>query len=831
VLGKCGALCAKKCENIVTCRKTNQCPDPHKCVATGDYAHAIQDGDAAAYEKLSKWHEESRTGTQARLMVVNPMDERLPQLPIMFVPTCLTFSAEDYVAEQWRLMRELYDKYLLPVLGPLVSEGASDGASTRRALHIRHASGRLAPGLVLFTLQVPGFVYHGTATVDNQGKIVAVTIRKDQDYIHCGKKLVNPTDINSRNLELGPFIISLSMLEIVQKYCHHDEHGLRQTDTARSGYDSMDVPSMWRLLSPKVATCIARCIAGFGPNVHNDGCAPQAQLQGLQAYLEVVRRYAEIFMSRKLKHSERVKNAGLVVTFFQLWRLWLQNTAHKELKTHYISNESVIDATLSCHFAVLWLKMFRELFPNLPPLLHRTGTDVCEHWFAALGGFIENKRVYSVLEGLQTIRTKLNAELTYASGIVKPAHKKRAAGEWMELPDDDDRNGSQLEYPSDEEMGRAWVAGADEARILCERLGMKPTGRGRSAWWTNPHEHVPKPASEHDDVGIGEEQLIARELEDRVSEDDESSESSSSSNNSSSENDEDDAAVDEAHQALDVAADLVMDAHAELEENRQGQRTKIVGTMTVPNVGVVHKRKVLMWLNGAIRTLSADRNMRVQTIVTVQGQSNRLHKLSEDDWWIGPGDDVAVLFEKSGVRTFYVGRVIKMRRRNKGRGGSVQYRRAVLIHEDRTDLAGLQLHLHWYNPREVARGQPQLVYEYNHTDTTPVEITTVICPCALVYNADDNTYTMQETTYAVTSFTYPRLLCTCYYYVLSTLTLLNYVVNVTSCTCRSSRMHAEVRQSGFPPRLTLLSVTTHAPWINQLQVQNRTTRMLLSSIY
>ncbi len=41
---------------------------------------------------------------------------------------------------------------------------------------------------------------------------------------------------------------------------------------------------------------------------------------------------------------------------------------------------------------------------------------------------------------------------------------------------------------------------------------------------------------------------------------------------------------------------------------------------------------------------------------------------------------------------------------------------------DRTDFAGLQLHLHWYNPREVARGQPQLVYEYTHTDTTPAEI-------------------------------------------------------------------------------------------------------------
>ena len=101
VLGKCGALCENKCKDIATCRKLRMCPDSHACVPTGDYTHVIQDGDVAAFDKLSKWHEESRTGTQARLIVVNPMDTRLPQLPVLFVPTCLTFTAEVYVAQQW----------------------------------------------------------------------------------------------------------------------------------------------------------------------------------------------------------------------------------------------------------------------------------------------------------------------------------------------------------------------------------------------------------------------------------------------------------------------------------------------------------------------------------------------------------------------------------------------------------------------------------------------------------------------------------------------------------------------------------------------------------
>ena len=176
--------------------------------------------------------------------------------------------------------------------------------------------GTLAAGLVRFTLDAPGFMYHGTASVDEDGKLTAITIRKDQDYIHAAKKLINPTDINSRILQIGTYMISLSMLETVQRHCHQDDHGMRATDTARSGFDSMDVPSVWRLLSSKVAICLGRCIDGFAPTALNvDGCAPQTQLRGMQAYLAVVRRYAEIFMSRKLKHVERVKSAGMVVTF------------------------------------------------------------------------------------------------------------------------------------------------------------------------------------------------------------------------------------------------------------------------------------------------------------------------------------------------------------------------------------------------------------------------------------------------------------------------------------------------------------------------------------
>jgi hypothetical protein len=95
----------------------------------------------------------------------------------------------------------------------------------------------------------------------------------------------------------------------------------------------------------------------------------------------------------------------------------------------------------------------------------------------------------------------------------------------------------------------------------------------------------------------------------------------------------------------------------------------------------------------------------------------------------------------------------------------VQYRRKVLIHEDRADLEGLRLHLHWYSPCAVPPGQPRLVYKYNHIDPNPVDIATVICPCALVYDADNDTYTMQPATYTVRLSPHPLLdsyvICIC----------------------------------------------------------------------
>ena len=75
---------------------------------------------------------------------------------------------------------------------------------------------------------------------------------------------------------------------------------------------------------------------------------------------------------------------------------------------------------------------------------------------------------------------------------------------------------------------------------------------------------------------------------------------------------------------------------------------KFATKLPVPGCGDVHKAKIVKWLAGEVQTLTADRSKRVSQAHAVAGQRNAApaFKLSVDDWWVGDGDDIAVLFEE-----------------------------------------------------------------------------------------------------------------------------------------------------------------------------------------
>jgi hypothetical protein len=749
VCGYCGCVCTNRCSTIVECRNKN-CIDPHSCMLGGLMIPA--GAGIGGYEHLVQKHEAARVGREGRLIMLNPSDRRLPQLPALWVPTCKTVTSIGYVEPQWRLMDALYKLHIEPVLGPLVSRG-SDGDSTRRAQFLRFSLSNVGPRWNLEGAN--GFVYSGRAVFNQHGLIEEVVLRMDSDYLHCIKKIINVSD-GARVLVMGDYIVKLSQIDTVTKFCHTTEHLLHPTDHARKGYDAMDVQSCIRLVSSAVQVCFGDCMRGFGASVQRpEPCVPQLQVRGIQAYLATVRRFAEIFLSRELAHAERVKSAGYVVTFYRLWRLWILNCREDlTLEGAFITKEGRVDCALACHFAVLWLKLHRDMFPGQDPNLDRQGTDVCEKTFAQLGGFIANRRVYTFTEALQTLRTLVTSEVAYSMGVERATKARRKTPPWKELPNGDARNGSQLEIPDDATMALLWNQGCDEARVECAALGMKPAG-ATPDWWLRPHLYDPSDGghSNNEEAGDGDDSDGANANDDSTTDDSDADSDGPGGVGvvqvepaQVAELDEDEGDGEDGDGAQDAVEAVVAAAFLDAPP-------KFATKLPVPGCGDVHKAKIVKWLAGEVQTLSADRSKRVSQAHAAAGQHNAApaFKLSEDAWWVGDGDDIAVLYEEG----YYIGRVTMMKRRfqSKTRNGKaryVQYKNKVQIDDNREQLGDLLFHLQWYKATKHRVGRAEETrYTYNVKDTNAVELKNLICPCAMTYNTEGDYFTISAETKAV----------------------------------------------------------------------------------
>ena len=69
-----------------------------------------------------------------------------------------------------------------------------------------------------------------TATVDEKGNCSRL---HDQDWIHNGKKLVNPLDSPMKTLQLGEDRAFHTHLRMVYKKYSYNEHGLKLVDVQR----------------------------------------------------------------------------------------------------------------------------------------------------------------------------------------------------------------------------------------------------------------------------------------------------------------------------------------------------------------------------------------------------------------------------------------------------------------------------------------------------------------------------------------------------------------------------------------------------------------------
>ena len=82
---------------------------PHECLS--DASLLVSDQESS-YQTLVDAFDERQVASLHML---------LPAIPIYMVPTCNRFTAES-VSQNWSDINKLYNKHILPVLGPLIGK-------------------------------------------------------------------------------------------------------------------------------------------------------------------------------------------------------------------------------------------------------------------------------------------------------------------------------------------------------------------------------------------------------------------------------------------------------------------------------------------------------------------------------------------------------------------------------------------------------------------------------------------------------------------------------------------------------------------------------------
>ena len=264
----------------------------HVCVS--GFRPIVGSGEEG-YRKLLESFSNNKKGSFARVVVVNPLHELLPRLVLVVCCTCNCFNS-DWVRGQWDIIDKLWEQECLAAVGPIVGH-ASDGDSRRRQLMLadyqRNDGIRLDVGW-------EGWVF--TASLDSGGNAKGL---HDQDYIHNGKKLINPLLSATKTLQLGGDLCLHGHIEQVFQQFTVEEHGLTGEDVQRR--DRQNWAAAQRLCQSKVRTCLARMRAPDYPH--------RERTLGTEFYLDICAAYIDIFCSPVLDLRSRIVLCGKVFFF------------------------------------------------------------------------------------------------------------------------------------------------------------------------------------------------------------------------------------------------------------------------------------------------------------------------------------------------------------------------------------------------------------------------------------------------------------------------------------------------------------------------------------
>ena len=235
------------------------------------------------YNKIVNAFVEYKIGSYALAIILNPIAEGLPRIPILAMPTGNCFDS-NFVYHQWQEVINLYEIHLEDILGPLIGN-SSDGDSRRR-----HNMLKLASSEAVNYRPIPenlGFVF-GALKIEKLNEQYTLRHLPDQDYVHVHKRLINMLDYSSRVLMMGDLIAN--HIQLVYETFGEHVHGLSLEDIDRQ--DCQNWRTAQKLAFKVIRDCLQHLIDG-----RVDGRPADPLLIDTKLYLLVVFYYVEIFCS------------------------------------------------------------------------------------------------------------------------------------------------------------------------------------------------------------------------------------------------------------------------------------------------------------------------------------------------------------------------------------------------------------------------------------------------------------------------------------------------------------------------------------------------------
>ena len=419
--------------------------------------------------------------------------------------------------------------------------------------------------------------------------------------------------------------------------------------------------------------------------IHNGEILPQENTSGTITYLQMAWRYVEIFYSLELSLRERIQCASYVCNFLRIWRLWVYRTGSLTLQHNFVSRETFQDVCLSCHHVVLFIKASRDFAPTQAICLERLGTDVCEEYFSSNGSFVLNKHNYTITDMFRNLCNMQRLQEIYADSSGPDNPKKHRKGEniWMKGHRKPAFPADLHDFPSDEEMAKAWEMGLREAQQKLREMGITPQDDDESNdgnnWYFRPHKIdsttdagiFAQMWTDHENVGNVCEGMML-EAEDRHEEPPPICDNNMEANY-----------VDQYPELASYLRQMSDCDSFEAESTTTGSQanshslfigSKVALTVKVPNIGEVHKSTIFSMLNISPGGISTDRLKRVKSKIPLDlGQKEKEIRNNE----VSLFDDVAIhVKEASSSSYFKIGRILRMRNRNKS---IVQFRKPVSL--------------------------------------------------------------------------------------------------------------------------------------------------------